>query len=1303
MKALPKRLLAATLAAAMLATMVPAASARRLTELEESPKYGIGDTILNVKKMDKTSRILYVGAHPDDESNGLLAYLEKKIGADVMYMSLNFGEGGENSIGSEFYEALGVLRSQELNTSRLFDGAQQVYGGAMDFGYSVSLRESLLGDPETNAEPIYSLDELAYNMARLIRKTRPQIMFSSHKAPISDHGQHIATGFAAEFAISLAADDTYEIHDEEGNVLQPWQVQKFYTSAFNQKAVDKYGDDITAVGVNSKNDPMSPDLELNLGEYCPEIGMSYNELGTIGRNMHKCQKKISTPSKGESIGKYILKYAAPNSPETAAFSTDLLDGIEYDNVADFDLIDGTAVTVPRSAPLPKLDSEPEPSEPEALVPDKISPDEAPADEAVADETVTDEVVADEISADEAIADDAVIDEVQDDTPAANEAAAPAVSPRNTSAAENLAAHIAYFQEHFNHKNLTENADILTDALKELNVLEEAADAMDEGENKANAQELLSRVRGHLNQVAVDVFGLAIDCTTSDVEAVPGQTITVTATAWARNYGGSAADLFPTSSMNGSKSTMITVPSGWDVAESEAPKAMNSDANGSGMRYTYNVTVPADYTDYTGPFNAPYNESYTNPHYPYGSVNGERNTPPVDIAAAKTWDPMLSDAEAEKMVNSQNPATLKDWLLDHQNPEENINFGITAVGTAPYSHAPITGVFATEISGARVTVTQEPELRIVPKISVVVSNDSSMLQYTGKEIKSTINVLVQNLSKDALSDVKISAAPAGTSSGITISDAKVDFSKENQTVAVSLDVTVPASYTDQKTQLIVTAEAGGQTFSEGIQVIDYSHIETKNFYRKAAQNLTVAQYGLPDDNIRIGFIKAGSDDNMYDYIKGMYTDPAKAALNLTVVTPEDFRQSGAELAKKYDTIIVGKTALNKQSPIFASLTSSVPNLVAFANAGGNLVVHYQNATDAGTGKVELAPVPFKLVINGPGNINKEDCEVFIDADAAKTPFYRDIDLKIDENGQSYADVWDNWKQQRCEWTAGSSSTSEDVQEMRDLGYTVLFTGTDPESSTRPAILYKEMADGGHYTYNSVVWDRQLQDLVPGAYKLYSNLISMGYEKGGSGNTGGTAGGSGGGSGSKPSTPPAVPEVPAPSNDFTGHWAETAIQHMVDARIITGYEDGTFRPNNPITRAEFSTIVAKAYGYTSTDGAPAFTDVRSGDWHYSHVTALTAKGILKGVSDDQFAPNAQLTRQDMAVIIARIIADKGLALVTTNTASQFADAEQTAAYARDAVTLLCEKGIMNGVSDTAFAPMGNATRAEVATIIDRLLSK
>lgn len=567
----------------------------------------------------------------------------------------------------------------------------------------------------------------------------------------------------------------------------------------------------------------------------------------------------------------------------------------------------------------------------------------------------------------------------------------------------------------------------------------------------------------------EIYAIDVDISVDDTDVHPGQTVTVTATAWARNDADGEVTL-PSSA-----SEFLVLPSGWQIVSSQLAKNVQSNGRNAGKQFVCQVKVLESYKTYTGPYNAPYNEPYTNDAYPNGGVK-EGATPNTPKAAG--------------VEGHQNPAQMTVAMVENQNAYEDLVFGVTTNPTDPYSDAPIQAEMDVKTGGVTYTIENEPEMRVVPKLSLLVENESSMLKYVGEDIHSTIEVTIRNNLKGATGDIQVTAVPEDTTSGIQVSTKTVSIAAEDQTITVTLDVTIPKTYKDKSTALVVTATLpNGESFSEGYEVIDYDHINTQNYYKKAVQNVTVAEYQLPTDDIKIGFLKGGSDDFVYDYIKGMYSSADKAAANLKELSTSDIAKSGAELAKQFDAIIIGKTALADQSPVSSALRSSVQNLIDYANAGGNLVLHYQNWKQS-DGTMPLAPVPFTL---GNSNINKEDRDVDVSDAAAATPFYTGIN-KIDlqrEGELSKASIWDGWIQQRCEWTPGTAAAGQ-VEAMEALGYTVLFEGQNPEGQMRPALLYKEMENGGHYTYSAVVWDRQLQALNPGAYKLYANLISMGTE-------------------------------------------------------------------------------------------------------------------------------------------------------------------------------------------------------------------
>ncbi|HET8622314.1 MAG TPA: PIG-L family deacetylase, partial [Gemmatimonadales bacterium] len=143
-------------------------------------------------------RVLMIGAHPDDEDTELLTLLVRGMGAEAAYLSLNRGEGGQNLIGPELGEALGLLRSEELLAARRLDGARQFFTRAYDFGYSKSLEETWSHWPR---------DSILKDVVRVVRRFRPQVVVSIFSGTNRDgHGQHQAAGWSARQAFEIAGD-----------------------------------------------------------------------------------------------------------------------------------------------------------------------------------------------------------------------------------------------------------------------------------------------------------------------------------------------------------------------------------------------------------------------------------------------------------------------------------------------------------------------------------------------------------------------------------------------------------------------------------------------------------------------------------------------------------------------------------------------------------------------------------------------------------------------------------------------------------------------------------------------------------------------------------------------------------------------------------------------------------------------------------------------------------------------------------------------------------------------------------------
>ena len=162
-----------------------------------------------------------------------------------------------------------------------------------------------------------------------------------------------------------------------------------------------------------------------------------------------------------------------------------------------------------------------------------------------------------------------------------------------------------------------------------------------------------------------------------------------------------------------------------------------------------------------------------------------------------------------------------------------------------------------------------------------------------------------------------------------------------------------------------------------------------------------------------------------------------------------------------------------------------------------------------------------------------------------------------------------------------------------------------------------------------------------------------------------------------------------------WAKKEIEEMAGMGKINGYEDGKFKPNNNITRAEFVVLVKRCFELDAEFKEEVFEDVLAKDWYFNDVMIAYKKGLINGF-DDKFFPNKNITRQDAAVIISRVLEAKDS---YENNEITFTDADEISTYAKDSVIKLAKLGILAGMQDGSFSPMMELTRAQAATILYR----
>ena len=263
---------------------------------------------LALNRLPVTAAVLHIGAHPDDEHTALLAYLARGRGVRTAYLSTTRGEGGQNLLGTEQYEALGLLRTEELLAARRLDGAEQFFTRAYDFGYCRNAEEALArwGHERTLAD-----------FVRAIRRFRPQVIVSRFAGgPQDGHGQHAATGLLAREAFR-AAPDPERFPEQIQAGLELWQASKLYIT------VNRYGP-------ASRLPPPKGALEIEVGDYSPLLGRSYSELAMEGRSLHRSQAMGVPRRKGpRRLALVLLDAELPGTlEERRGQERDLLDGVD---------------------------------------------------------------------------------------------------------------------------------------------------------------------------------------------------------------------------------------------------------------------------------------------------------------------------------------------------------------------------------------------------------------------------------------------------------------------------------------------------------------------------------------------------------------------------------------------------------------------------------------------------------------------------------------------------------------------------------------------------------------------------------------------------------------------------------------------------------------------------------------------------------------------------------------------------------------------------------------------------------------
>jgi LmbE family N-acetylglucosaminyl deacetylase len=254
-----------------------------------------------IQKLNFLGSVLYVAAHPDDENTRLISYLSNETKARTAYLSLTRGDGGQNLIGPQLRELLGVIRTQELIEARKIDGGEQLFSRANDFGFSKNAEETL---------EIWDKEKVLADVVWAIRKFQPDVIINrfDHRTSGNTHGHHSASGILSFESFNKTNDPSF--FPEQLKLVQPWQAKRqfFNTSWWFYGSQEKFN-------ASDKTNMLS----LQTGVYYASLGKSNQEIAALSRSRHQSQGFGSTGSRGEETEYLELINGTPLQNKTSIF------------------------------------------------------------------------------------------------------------------------------------------------------------------------------------------------------------------------------------------------------------------------------------------------------------------------------------------------------------------------------------------------------------------------------------------------------------------------------------------------------------------------------------------------------------------------------------------------------------------------------------------------------------------------------------------------------------------------------------------------------------------------------------------------------------------------------------------------------------------------------------------------------------------------------------------------------------------------------------------------------------------------
>ncbi|MCZ2268052.1 MAG: PIG-L family deacetylase [Ignavibacteriales bacterium] len=247
------------------------------------PNLNSSEIKLGLMKLNVLGTVLYVGAHPDDENTAVISYLAKGELLRTAYLSVTRGDGGQNLIGPEQSEQLGVIRTQELLEARKIDGGKQFFTRALDFGYSKSPAETF---------KIWNKNTILSDVVWIVRKFKPDVIIARFpETGEGGHGHHTASAILASEAFDLANNPS--AFPEQLKYVTIWQPKRIFWNAWVKTLENKK--------INTAELPT-----INVGEYNPLLGKSYTEISALSRSMHKSQGFGASATRNNLLNHFVL-------------------------------------------------------------------------------------------------------------------------------------------------------------------------------------------------------------------------------------------------------------------------------------------------------------------------------------------------------------------------------------------------------------------------------------------------------------------------------------------------------------------------------------------------------------------------------------------------------------------------------------------------------------------------------------------------------------------------------------------------------------------------------------------------------------------------------------------------------------------------------------------------------------------------------------------------------------------------------------------------------------------------------------